>query len=155
HRQRVHRSGRRPVHILADRARPHPVCHHLHRAGGGALHAAAPRASDRIMTSTTVETARTPRYAARRRRNSIAMGLAVAATAFGLGWLVLILGALLWEGLRGLTFQVFTEMTPPPGSAGGLLNPIIGSLILTGLGVVIGTPLGMLAGTYMAEYGRY
>ena len=101
------------------------------------------------------ETARTPRYAGRRRRNAIAMGLAVAATAFGLGWLVLILGALLWEGFRGLTFQVFSEMTPPPGNAGGLLNPIIGSLILTGLGVAIGTPLGILAGTYMAEYGRY
>jgi phosphate transport system permease protein len=107
------------------------------------------------MIPVKVETTRTPRYAGRRRRNSIAMGLAVAATAFGLGWLVLILGALLWEGLRGLTFQVFTEMTPPPGSAGGLLNPIIGSLILTALGVAIGTPLGMLAGTYMAEYGRY
>jgi phosphate transport system permease protein len=101
------------------------------------------------------ETPRTPRYAGRRRRNAIAMGLAVAATAFGLGWLVLILGALLWEGARGLTLQVFTEMTPPPGGAGGLLNPIVGSLILTGLGVLIGTPLGILAGTYMAEYGRY
>jgi phosphate transport system permease protein len=102
-----------------------------------------------------VETARTPRYAGRRRRNAVAMGLAVAATAFGLGWLVLILGALVWEGFRGLTVQVFTEMTPPPGGAGGLLNPIVGSLILTGLGVLIGTPLGILAGTYMAEYGRY
>ena len=101
------------------------------------------------------ETARTPRYAGRRRRNAIAMGLAVAATALGLGWLVLILGALMWEGLRGLTLQVFTEMTPPPGGGGGLLNPIVGSLILTGLGVLIGTPLGILAGTYMAEYGRY
>jgi phosphate transport system permease protein len=101
------------------------------------------------------DTARTPRYAGRRRCNAIAMGLAVAATAFGLGWLVLILGALLWEGLRGLTFQVFTEMTPPPGSGGGLLNPIVGSLVLTGLGVLIGTPLGILAGTYTAEYGRY
>ena len=102
-----------------------------------------------------IAAARTARYAGRRRRNAIAMGLAVAATVFGLGWLVLILGALLWEGVRGLTFQVFTEMTPPPGSAGGLLNPIIGSLILTALAVAIGTPLGILAGTYMAEYGRY
>ena len=102
------------------------------------------------------ETARTPRYAGRRRRNAIAMGLAVAATALGLGWLVLILGALVWEGFRGLTLQVFTEMPPPPGgTGGGLLNPIVGSLILTGLGVLIGTPLGILAGTYMAEYGRY
>jgi phosphate transport system permease protein len=94
-------------------------------------------------------------YAARRRRNRTAMGLSLAATVFGLGWLVLILGVLLWEGFGGLSLAVFTEMTPPPGSAGGLLNPIAGSLILTVLAVLIGTPIGMLAGTYMAEYGRY
>ncbi len=83
------------------------------------------------------------------------MGLSVAATLFGLGWLVLILGVLLWEGFSGLSLAVFTEMTPPPGSAGGLLNPIVGSLIVTALAVIIGTPIGMLAGTYMAEYGRH
>ncbi len=95
------------------------------------------------------------RYPGRRRRDIVAKVLAFAATAFGLGWLVLILGALLWKGFGGLSPAVFTEMTPPPGSAGGLLNPIVGSLILTALAVVIGTPIGMLAGTYMAEYGRY
>jgi phosphate transport system permease protein len=94
-------------------------------------------------------------YAARRRRNGIAMVLSLTATAFGLGWLVLILGELLWNGLSGLSLSVFTEMTPPPGAAGGLLNPIMGSLILTVLAVLIGTPIGVLAGTYMAEYGRY
>jgi phosphate transport system permease protein len=94
-------------------------------------------------------------YAARRRRNQIAMGLSLAATVIGLGWLVLILGALLWQGFNGLSVAVFTEMTPPPGAAGGLLNPIVGSLILTVLAVLIGTPIGILAGTYMAEYGRY
>src|SRR5437762_9654066 len=94
-------------------------------------------------------------YAGRRRRNAIAMCLSLAATVVGLGWLVLILGVLLWEGLGGLSLAVFTEMTPPPGAAGGLLNPIVGSLILTVLAVLIGTPIGMLAGTYMAEYGRY
>jgi len=94
-------------------------------------------------------------YAARRRRNTIMMTLSLAATAIGLGWLVLILGVLLWEGFSGLSLAVFTEMTPPPGSDGGLLNPIVGSLILTVLAVIIGTPIGMLAGTYMAEYGRY
>jgi phosphate transport system permease protein len=94
-------------------------------------------------------------YAARRRRNKIAMGLSLLATAFGLGWLVLVLGALFWEGFSGLSVAVFTEMTPPPGSAGGLLNPIVGSLALTVLAVLIGTPIGILAGTYMAEYGRY
>jgi phosphate transport system permease protein len=95
------------------------------------------------------------RYSTRRRRNAVATACAYAATAFGLGWLVLILGALLWKGFSGLSLAVFTEMTPPPGSAGGLLNPIIGSLMLTILAVVIGTPIGILAGTYMAEYGRY
>ena len=105
----------------------------------------------------TVTTARSssPLYAGRRRRNVVMMTLAWAATAFGLGWLVLILGALLWEGFSGLSLKVFTEMTPPPGADGGLLNPIIGSLIMTGLGVAIGTPIGILAGTYMAEYGRH
>jgi phosphate transport system permease protein len=94
------------------------------------------------------------RYA-RRLRNAIAMAAAMAATVFGLGWLVLILGSLVWHGFSGLSISVFTEMTPPPGAAGGLLNPIIGSLILTTLAIAIGTPIGILAGTYVAEYGRY
>ena len=94
-------------------------------------------------------------YARRRRRNAITMSLSVGATLFGLGWLVLILGVLLYEGLGGLSLKVFTENTPPPGADGGLLNPILGSLMLTGLAVLIGTPLGILAGTYMAEYGRH
>lgn len=95
------------------------------------------------------------RYASRRRSNYVATSLAFGATLFGVGWLVLILGALLWHGFSGLSLRVFTEMTPPPGSSGGLLNPIFGSLMLTSLAVIIGTPIGILAGTYMAEYGRY
>jgi phosphate transport system permease protein len=94
-------------------------------------------------------------YAARRRRNGIMLSLSLAATLLGLGWLIVILVVLLWEGFSGLSLAVFTEMTPPPGADGGLLNPIVGSLILTVLAVIIGTPIGMLAGTYMAEYGRY
>lgn len=94
-------------------------------------------------------------YAMRRARNTILMTLSIAATVVGLGWLVLVLGALLWNGFSSLSLQVFTEMTPPPGSAGGLLNPIVGSLMMTGVAVVIGTPIGILAGTYMAEYGQY
>ena len=97
----------------------------------------------------------TRRYKARRRNNAVAMGSALAATAFGLGWLVLVLGALLWKGFSGLSPAVFTQMTPPPGSSGGLLNAIAGSLIMTLIGVVVGTPLGLFAGTYLAEYGRY
>jgi phosphate transport system permease protein len=94
-------------------------------------------------------------YASRRRRNGIAIALSWAATAFGLGWLVLILSVLIWNGLSGLSLAVFTEMTPPPGSDGGLLNAIVGSLIMTFLAVAFGTPIGILAGTYMAEYGRH
>ncbi len=99
--------------------------------------------------------ASSPLYATRRRKNVITMALAYAATGFGLSWLALILGVLFYEGFSGLSLRVFTEMTPPPGSAGGLLNPIIGSLVMTFLAVLIGTPLGILAGTYLAEYGRY
>src|SRR3954463_795178 len=95
------------------------------------------------------------RYRARRRRNAIASGLMIAATAFGLGWLVLILGVLVWNGVAGLSLRVFTEATPPPGTTGGLLNAITGSLFITGVAIAIGTPLGILAGTWMAEYGRY
>jgi phosphate transport system permease protein len=95
------------------------------------------------------------RYARRRRKSRVMMGFSIAAAMLGVGWLVVILGTLVWNGFAGLVPSVFTEMTPPPGSAGGLLNPIVGSLILTALGVAIGTPLGILAGTYMAEYGRY
>jgi len=94
-------------------------------------------------------------YARRRLRNRIVMVLSFAATGVGLGWLALILGTLLFEGASGLSLKVFTEMTPPPGADGGLLNPIIGSLIMTVIAVAIGTPVGILAGTYMAEYGRY
>ncbi|MBM3598626.1 MAG: phosphate ABC transporter permease PstA [Alphaproteobacteria bacterium] len=94
-------------------------------------------------------------YARRRHKNAAAMGLSLAATAMGLGWLVAILGSLLWNGLSGLSLQVFTQMTPPPGSDGGLLNAIAGSLVMTVLATLIGAPVGMLAGTYMAEYGKY
>jgi len=107
------------------------------------------------MATMTSAAAMNSLYAARRRRNAIMMTLAVGATLLGLGWLVVILGELVYQGFAGLSLAVFTEMTPPPGADGGLLNPIIGSLILTVLAVAIGTPIGMLAGTYMAEYGRH
>jgi phosphate transport system permease protein len=97
----------------------------------------------------------TGRYHGRRWRDHLATALAIGAAGFGLTWLVLILLVLVVKGVGGLSLAVFTEMTPPPGSAGGLLNPIVGSLILTALAVLFGTPLGILAGTYMAEYGRY
>jgi len=94
-------------------------------------------------------------YRRRRLGNQIVLGLSLTATAIGLGWLAVILGTLVYRGASGLSLAVFTQMTPPPGSDGGLLNPIVGSLIMTALAVAIGTPIGILAGTYMAEYGRF
>ncbi len=94
-------------------------------------------------------------YQRRKFRNRFHMTMSLVTALFGLVWLVLILAMLLVKGIGGLNLAVFTEMTPPPGSSGGLLNAIVGSLILTFLGVVIGTPVAILAGTYMAEYGRY
>lgn len=94
-------------------------------------------------------------YDTRLRRDKFYLGLCYVAVAIGLGWLAIILATLLFEGIRGISPAVFTQMTPPPGSEGGLKNAIVGSLIMTVLGVAMGTPLGMLAGTYMAEYGRH
>jgi phosphate transport system permease protein len=82
------------------------------------------------------------------------MSLSVASAAGGLFILALILAVLFWQGFAGLSLSVFTQMTPPPGSAGGLLNAIAGSLLMTIVGLAIGTPLGLLAGTYLAEYGK-
>jgi phosphate transport system permease protein len=95
------------------------------------------------------------RYNKRAKVSQVWMALSLVATAVGLAMLALILGALFWKGLSGLSAAVFTEMTPPPGSAGGLLNPIVGSLIMTIIGVFIGTPIGIMAGTYLAEYGQH
>jgi phosphate transport system permease protein len=94
-------------------------------------------------------------YSSRRFANAMATTLCWAAALFGLSWLIMILGALIYEGFEGLSLDVFTQDTPPPGSSGGLLNAIAGSLLMSVLGVAVGAPLGLLAGTYMAEYGRY
>jgi phosphate transport system permease protein len=94
-------------------------------------------------------------YRRRRLRSKAFMTLSALATAFGLGWLVLILGDLLYEGFSGLDAAIFTQPTPPPGATGGLQNAIIGSVLMSAFAVVIGTPIGIMAGTYLGEYGRY
>lgn len=97
-----------------------------------------------------------PIYSSRRRTDIVVRFLCLGATAFGVAWLALILFTLFYNGVAGLNLQVFTENTPPPGSTeGGLLNAIVGSLIMTVLGVGIGAPIGLFAGTYLAEYGKY
>jgi phosphate transport system permease protein len=90
----------------------------------------------------------------RRRTNAVVQALCVAATTIGLLLLASILFTLIWRGAAGLDFAVFTRMTLPPGSGGGLLNAIIGSIIQSLLGTLIGTPIGLLAGTYLAEQAQ-
>jgi phosphate transport system permease protein len=85
----------------------------------------------------------------------LALLFAGAATLFGLIWLVWILWTTLSQGAAALSLALFTEMTPPPGSSGGLLNAFYGSAVMVGLAVLIGTPLGVAAGTYLAEHGRH
>jgi phosphate transport system permease protein len=94
------------------------------------------------------------RRAIRKALNLLALGLSGLATAIGLFFLGAILWTLLKNGLSGISPRVFTAMTPPPGSSGGLLNAIYGSVVMTVIGILIGGPIGMLAGTYLAEYGR-
>jgi len=94
------------------------------------------------------------RYIRRRLTNGIALSLAVGTTALGLFFLVWILWTLLRLGIDGLGLQLFTASTPPPGSDGGLANAIVGSLLMTSVAVVVGAPVGVLAGTYLAEYAR-
>ena len=94
-------------------------------------------------------------YTRRRIVNATNLTISVLTTVFGLFWLVWLLWTLFDNGLQWLRPYIFTEMTPPPGSEGGLWNAIVGSVILTGVATLIGTPLGVLAGTYLAEFGRY
>ena len=93
-------------------------------------------------------------YARRRLINMISLSISVLAMAFGLFWLGWILITLLIQGLPGMNLSIFTQTTPPPGSQGGLSNAIWGSLMMTSLATLIGTPIGILAGTYLAEFGQ-
>jgi len=93
-------------------------------------------------------------YLRRRIINGLVMTLCMAATGFGLLWLVLVLWTLLWNGVAAISPVLFAQMTPPPGSTGGLLNAIFGSVVMTSIATAIGTPTGILAGTFLAEYSR-
>ncbi len=86
--------------------------------------------------------------------NAIAMMLSLAAMAFGLFWLIWILWMVFAQGLSSLSWTLLTENTPPPGSAGGLKNAIVGSAIMVGLAMLMATPVAIMAGIYLAEYGR-
>ncbi len=94
-------------------------------------------------------------YARRRAVNGVFLVLSTSAAVIGIIALVLILYSLLTNGVTGLSLDIFTKTTPAPGSNGGLANAIAGSLMMSLVAVVIGTPIGMLAGTFLAEYGRH
>jgi phosphate transport system permease protein len=96
-----------------------------------------------------------PLYRARKRNNALMLSVSALALLFGLFWLVWILATLLYEGGSALLrASLYFQMTPPPGADGGLANAIVGSLLMVTAGTVLGTPIGILAGTYVAEYGR-
>ena len=88
-------------------------------------------------------------------QNGLFLVLSLVATLTGLACLAAILWTLITHGAAGLSWHLFTEMTPPPGSQGGLLNALYGSAVMTLLGILIGSPIGVLAGTYLSEYGRH
>jgi phosphate transport system permease protein len=107
------------------------------------------------VNAVALDAGRMRKHRARKRINAIALTLSLAAMAFGLLWLVWILIETVRLGLGGLSLAVFTEMTPPPqAETGGLANAIFGSLVMVGLATAIGTPIGVLAGVYLAEYGQ-
>ncbi len=94
-------------------------------------------------------------YKARKRKNKISMALSMAGMVFGLFWLVWILFTLTINGIEAINWTLLSKATPPPGSDGGLFNAILGSILMAGTATIIGTPIGILAGTYLAEYGRH
>ena len=108
--------------------------------------------SQRLISAADVNQARQARYNSRKRVNQIALTLSLAAMAFGLFWLVWILWETVRLGVGGLNLALFTESTPPPNEAGGIANAIYGSLVMVFLATFVGTPIGIMAGIYLAEY---
>jgi len=107
------------------------------------------------MNAAALHASRLAMHKRRKRVNAIALTLSLAAMAFGLIWLIWILAETVRLGVGGLSLALFTDMTPPPGDAGGgLANAIFGSLVMVSLATFVGTPIGILAGVYLAEYGR-
>jgi phosphate transport system permease protein len=110
--------------------------------------------SSSAISTTQRQERRLRQHAGRKRVNAIALTLALAAMSFGLFWLIWILIETVRLGLGGLSLSLFTEMTPPPQAEGGLANAIFGSLVMVSLATALGTPIGVLAGIYLAEYGQ-
>lgn len=108
--------------------------------------------AERLLNAKTLDETRAARFAGRKRVNFIALTLSLAAMAFGVFWLVWILWETLRLGVGGLALSTLTEMTPPPNEAGGIANAIFGSLVMVLMATFVGTPIGIMAGIYLAEY---
>ena len=108
--------------------------------------------AQQLLAAKALAETRAARFAVRSRINKLALALSLAAMAFGVFWLLWILWETLRLGLGGLSLTIFTEMTPPPNEAGGIANAIFGSLVMVALATFVGTPIGVMAGIYLAEY---
>ncbi|NDZ11716.1 phosphate ABC transporter permease PtsA [Variovorax sp. WS11] len=108
--------------------------------------------AEKLLSAQALNETRAARFASRKRVNVIALSLSLAAMAFGVFWLVWILWETLRLGVGGLAIATFTEMTPPPNEAGGIANAIFGSLAMVAMATFVGTPIGIMAGIYLAEY---
>ncbi|MEG0945031.1 MAG: phosphate ABC transporter permease PstA [Comamonas sp.] len=110
--------------------------------------------SQKLISAERQEAARQARFASRKRLNQVALALSLAAMAFGVFWLIWILWETIRLGIGGLSLALFSEMTPPPNEAGGLANAIFGSFVMVTLATCVGTPIGVMAGVYLAEYDK-
>ena len=110
--------------------------------------------SQKLISAERQDAARQARFAARKRLNQVALALSLAAMAFGVFWLIWILRETIRLGIGGLSLALFSEMTPPPNEAGGLANAIFGSFVMVTLATCVGTPIGVMAGVYLAEYDK-
>ena len=110
--------------------------------------------SESLLQTHALQAQRQAHFARRKRVNQIALTLAMLAMAFGVFWLIWILWETIRLGIGGLSLTLFSEMTPPPNEAGGLANAIFGSLVMVALATFVGTPIGIMAGVYLAEYDR-
>ena len=108
----------------------------------------------KMLDAAQLDAQRRARYAARKRVNQVALTLSLSAMAFGVCWLVWILWETITLGVGGLSFALFSEMTPPPNETGGLANAIFGSFVMVMLATFVGTPIGVMAGVYLAEYDQ-
>ena len=114
--------------------------------------AAAATTSQRLLEAAALSETRRVRFAARKRVNQVALAVSFAAMAFGVFWLVWILWETIRLGFGGLSIALFTESTPPPNEIGGIANAIFGSFLMVSLAASVGTPIGIMAGIYLAEY---